>query len=124
MIDDTARHSYNTRLTTVIRDVRALPVAAADRVVTHGTRAENLMANADFAQFMHETKFDVMDELAGLAGHTDTDNARRLALGHELRGLDRMISVLQRAQSMKQRVVNSRNTQGVSSPTVNVGDDR
>lgn len=108
MIADSARQAFNTRLRITIADVRGLSPSAADRVVQAGTRAENLRANADFAHAVHEARFEIMDELAAIATYNEHDNQRRIALSHELRGLDRLVSVLDRACYLKNRVVTER----------------
>ena len=77
-----------------------------DQFNSYCSQAEALLKNRDLALFIHHFKFDIADQLAGLNGHTPDDNARRIALSNELRGIDQFIATLQRAVYMKNRAVN------------------
>ena len=57
--------------------------------------------------FIHHHKFDLADQIAQLRGHTPDDNARRIALGNELSGIDNFINTLKRAVYLKNRIGNT-----------------
>ena len=104
MIEEDAVASYNARLTTRIGDIAKLSTSERDRVVNNGSRAEALLTNPDFAQFIHEFKFEVCDDMAAISGHTQEDNAKRVALSNQIRGIDQFVALLQRAVYYKTRV--------------------
>jgi hypothetical protein len=106
MINEQAIDSYNHRLTANLGDIPKLTASQRDAVKAHGTRAENLLSNKDVAMFVHQAKFDIMDQLSSIRGYTEEDNIRRVALSNQLAGIDSFITGLQRAVYMKNRVVN------------------
>jgi hypothetical protein len=106
MINQDAIDSYNHRLTANLGDIPKLTASQRDAIKTHGTRAENLLLNKDVAMFIHQAKFDIMDQLSTIRGYTEEDNTRRVALSNQLAGIDSFIAGLQRAVYMKNRVVN------------------
>lgn len=106
MINDEAIESYNHRLTANLNDLPRLTPSQRDAIKTHGTKAENLLLNRDMAMFVHQAKFDIMDQLSAIRGHSEEHNTQRVALSNQLAGLDSFIAGLQRAVYMKNRVVN------------------
>ena len=106
MINNDAIDSYNHRLTATLSDLPKLTPAQKDAVKTHGSKAENLLTNKDVAMFIHQAKFDIMDQLSMIRGYAEEDNTRRVALSNQLAGIDSFIAGLQRAVYMKNRVVN------------------
>jgi len=106
MINNDAIDSYNHRLTATLGDLPKLTPAQRDAVKAHGSKAENLLLNKDVAMFIHQAKFDIMDQLSMIRGYAEEDNTRRVALSNQLAGIDSFIAGLQRAVYMKNRVVN------------------
>lgn len=106
MINNDAIDSYNHRLTANLGDIPKLTPAQKDAVKAHGSKAENLLLNKDIAMFIHQAKFDIMDQLSAIRGYAEEDNTRRVALSNQLAGIDSFITGLQRAVYMKNRVVN------------------
>lgn len=106
MINDEAIDSYNHRLTANIGDLQKLSASQKDAIKSHGSKAEALLLNRDVAMFIHQAKFDIMDQLSAIRGYTEEDNTRRVALSNQLAGIDSFIAGLQRAVYMKNRVVN------------------
>lgn len=107
MLNPEAVESFNTRLTRPISDVTKLTASERDRVRTQGDRAEALLKNRDFAQFIHEFKFEVCDDMAAIRGHTADDNSRRVALSNQIAGIDSFVALLQRAVYYRTRVSES-----------------
>lgn len=105
MINNDAIDSYNHRLTATLGELHKLSAAQKDAVKAHGSKAENLLINKDVAMFIHQAKFDIMDQLSSIRGYTEEDNTRRVALSNQLAGIDSFIAGLQRAVYMKNRVV-------------------
>lgn len=105
MISQDAIEAYNNRITATISQLGRLSPAQADQVKNHGSKAEALLANHDLVMFIHQFRFEVADAIAGITGHDPDSNARRVALGNQLSGIDAFIATLQRAVYMKNRVV-------------------
>lgn len=105
MIDDTVVESWNSRVRVDLQNIKRMTPAQLDRVKQYGSNAENLLQNKDFAQFIHHYKFDLMEQLATITGHTAEDNNSRIAIAHNLAGLDGFISSLQRARWFRDKVV-------------------
>ena len=72
---------------------------------TYGSQAEALLKSRDLGQFIHHYKFEISDALANLTGHTQDDNATRIALANNLSGIDGFVMSLKRAIYHKNKVV-------------------
>ena len=117
MITQDAIDAYNSRLTVDLNNIKKMTPSQLDSVKHYGSQAEALLKNKDLALFIHHFKFEVADALANLNGHSQDDNARRIALSNELRGIDQFIATLQRAVYMKNKVVTQQtSTVDVSEP--------
>jgi hypothetical protein len=57
--------------------------------------------------FIHHYKFSIADELASIRGHGPDDNANRIALSHELSGIDNFVNSLKRAVYYKNKLGNT-----------------
>jgi hypothetical protein len=57
------------------------------------------------------------DALSEIAGHTDTDDRKRVAISNQIAGVDGFVALLQRAVYFKNRVVNLQ--QGAVDPAQN-----
>lgn len=105
MILDEVVESFNNRLVADLNNIKTMTPAQQDKVKTVGSAAENLLKNKDFAQFVHQFKFERLDVLAQIVSHTDIDNAHRVAVANQLAGIDEFITTLKRAAYLKNRVV-------------------
>jgi hypothetical protein len=105
MLTAEAVQAFNSRLTVDLNTIKKMPVSELDRVKAHGSQAEALLKNRDFALFVHQYKFEVLDSLSAIQAHAPDDNARRVALSNQLAGVDNFVASLQRAVYMKNRVV-------------------
>jgi hypothetical protein len=105
MLTQDAIDAFNTRLTVNLNNIKTMSVSELDRVKAHGSTAEALLKNRDLALFIHQHKFDVVDQLTQISGHTADDNSRRIALSNQLAGIDSFVATLQRAVYLKNRVV-------------------
>jgi len=105
MISSEAIDAFNTRLTVTINSIKTMTIHQQDQVKATGSEAEALLKNRQLALFIHTTKFEILDEIAGIMGHTQDDNNRRISLANKLAGLDSFITVLRRAVHMKELVV-------------------
>lgn len=105
MITPETIEAFNHRLTVDLNSIKKMTPSQLDAVKNYGSQAEALLKNRDLALFIHHFKFDVADTLSSITGHTADDNARRVALSNELRGIDQFVASLQRAVYMKNRVV-------------------
>mgnify|MGYP003346892556 FL=1 len=107
MINEDSIEFYNTRLTVDYTQTKNLSAIQKDKIRVHGSQAENLLKNKDLAMFIHQYKFEVADQLAGIRSHTPDDNALRIALSNELAGIDNFVNSLKRAVYYKNKVGNS-----------------
>jgi hypothetical protein len=105
MILDEVIDSFNNRLVADLNTIKTMTPAQQDKVKSIGSSAENLLKNRDFAQFVHQFKFERIDVLADIAGHTEVDNAQRVAVANQLAGIDEFVRSLKRAAYLKNRVV-------------------
>lgn len=97
--------AFNSRLTVNMNTIKDMTPSELDRVRAHGSAAEALLKNKDLAMFVHQWKFEVLDQLTAINSHTVDDNARRIALNNQLAGIDSFVATLQRAVYMKNRAV-------------------
>ena len=119
MIEQTVIDAFNARQTVDLNNIKKMTPEQMDRVVKNGVAAEGIMRNRDFAQFVHQYKFEVCDALTDVVGHTAEDNNRRVALSNQLAGIDGFISTLKRAAFFKQKVVSLREQQSQVGPDLN-----
>ena len=97
--------AFNSRLTVNVNTIKDMTASQLDRVKSHGSAAEALLKNKDLALFVHQWKFEVIDQLTAITGHSVDDNAKRIALNNQLAGIDSFVATLQRAVYMKNRAV-------------------
>ena len=107
MIDDNTIEFFNSRLTVNLTNVNKLTNSQKDRVRHYGSQAETLLKNRDLAMFVHHYKFEVLDNLASIRGHTPDENTQRVALCNELAGIDSFITSLQKAVYLKSKLGNT-----------------
>jgi hypothetical protein len=97
--------AFNTRLTVNLNTIKQMKPSQLDQVKSQGSLAESLLKNRDLALFIHQYKFECLDSLGAITGHTEEDNSRRVAVSNQLSGIDGFVASLQRAVYMKNRVV-------------------
>ena len=105
MISEDAVEAYNTRLTVDTTNIKKLTPSQRDAVKSYGSQAEALLKNRDLAMFIHHYKFEISDALANLTGHSQDDNAARIALANNLSGIDGFVVSLKRAIYNKNKVI-------------------
>jgi hypothetical protein len=105
IIDEELTAAFNAKPKIDINKIKTMTPGQLDAIKTYGSGAENLLANKDFALFVHHFKFDLADELSGINGHSADDNCKRVALAHNIAGIDKFVSSLQRAVYYKNRAV-------------------
>lgn len=111
MLKPEAVEAFNARLKIDPNSIKKMSPSQLDAVKAWGSRAEALLTNRDLAQFIHEYKFDLADQLADIVGHGPDDNTRRIAIANKLSGVDDFINTLKRAMYYKNTVV-SRQAEG------------
>ena len=111
MINEEVVDAYNNRLTADLNNIKTMTPVQLDRVKTIGSAAENLLKNKDFAQFVHQFKFERIDVLTELTGHTEVDNTTRVAVANQLSGIDEFVRTLKRAVYIRNRVVSLQSSQ-------------
>jgi hypothetical protein len=102
--------AFNSRLTVDLNTIKTMRPAQLDQVKSQGSNAEALLKNRDFALFVHQYKFEILDSITAVTGHKEEDNSRRVALSNQLAGIDGFVAALQRAVHMKNRVVSNQAT--------------
>lgn len=105
MIESDVIEAFNNRLTANLTNIKTMTPAQLDRVKTTGTAAENLLKNKDFILFIRQFQIESVDAQVDITGHTEEDNARRIALSNQLQGIDSFIGLLKRQVHLKNRVV-------------------
>lgn len=105
MLTQDAIDAFNTRLTVNLNNIKTMTASELDRVKAHGSQAEALLKSKELAMFIHQFKFEVLDQLTAVSTHTPDDNAKRVALSNQLAGIDNFVATLQRAVYMKNRAV-------------------
>jgi hypothetical protein len=105
MIETETVESFNTRLTVDTSNLKRLTPAQRDQVKHYGSQAETLLKNRDLAMFVHHYKFELADQLVGVTGHTDADNQQRIAIAHQLTGIDQFVTSLRRAVHQRTRTI-------------------
>jgi hypothetical protein len=106
MIETETVESFNTRLTVDTTNLKKLSPGQRDQVKQYGSQAETLIKNRDLAMFVHHYKFELADMLTGVTGHTDADNQQRIAIAHQMTGIDQFVTSLRRAVYQKNKMVN------------------
>ena len=114
MIENDVVEAFNKRLTVDLNNIKRITPGQLDRVKEIGSQAENLLKNKDFAYFVHTFKFERVDVLAEIPGHTPEENSLRVAVSNQLAGLDEFIKSLKRAIYFKNRVVSHQTGQQVT----------
>lgn len=109
MINQETVAAFNSRMTVNINNIKTMTPSQLDQVKNWGSQAENLLKNKDLAQFIHEYKFQIADELAALRDYTRESNEKRIALSNHLSGIDGFVTLLQQAVYYKNKVVSSQN---------------
>jgi hypothetical protein len=117
MIEQQTIDAYNSRLTVDLNKIKTMTPGQLDQVKAYGSQAEALLKNKDLALMIHHFKFEVADALSTIHGHTQDDNARRIALSNQLAGIDGFVASLQRALYMKNRVVTQQQEGPAERPT-------
>jgi hypothetical protein len=105
VIDEELTAAFNAKPKIDINRIKTMSPSQLDAIKVYGSAAENLLKNKDFALFVHHFKFDLADELSAISGHTADDNCKRVALAHNIAGIDKFVSSLQRAVYYKNRAV-------------------
>jgi hypothetical protein len=105
MIETETVESFNTRLTVDTSNVRRLTPSQRDQIKHYGSQAEALLKNRELAMFVHHYKFELADNMVSITGHTDTDNATRIAQANYLSGIDGFVTSLKQAVYQKNKVM-------------------
>ena len=105
MIETETVESFNTRLTVDTSNVKRLTPSQRDQVKNYGSQAEALIRNRDLAMFVHHYKFELADMLTTITGHTEADNLQRIAIAHQLTGIDQFVTSLRRAVYQRNKMV-------------------
>lgn len=105
MLDQDVIDAFNARPRVDLNNIKTMTASQQDRVKVWGSQAENLLSNREFAMFVHQFRFEMIDVLSEIRTHTETDNITRVAITNQLAGVDSFIALLKRAKYMKDRVV-------------------
>jgi len=107
MINENSVEFYNTRLTLDISKLKTMTASQLDQIRNYGSQAETLLTNKNLAMFVHHFKFDLADQLAEKAGHSEIDDKERIAIANQLSGIDNFVNSLKRAVYLKNKVGNA-----------------
>jgi hypothetical protein len=106
MISEDSIASFNTRLTVDYTNFSKLTTTDKDKIRHYGSQAEALLTNKTLAMFVHHYKFELADALGNIRGFTEQDNAERVALSHQLAGIDSFVNSLKKAVYLKNKLGN------------------
>ena len=120
MIEQNIIDAFNARPKVDLNNIKTLGPAEADKVKAWGTQPENLLSNREFAMFVHQFKFEMTDLLAEFKGHAADDDHARIAIAHNLAGMDAFVSMLKRAKYFKDKVVSIQTAQVQKEDTPNL----
>jgi len=105
MIEQLAIDAFNSRLTANLNTIKTMRPAQLDTLKNEGSQAEALLKNRELALFIHQYKFELLDALSAITGHTQEDNSRRVAIANQLAGIDGFVTTLKRSVYMKDKIV-------------------
>lgn len=105
IVNEELTQAFNAKPRVDINNIKKMTPGQLDQVKVYGSGAENLLRNKDFALFVHHFKFDLAAELGNINGHTQDDNARRVAIANNMAGIDKFVDSLQRAVYFKNQAV-------------------
>jgi hypothetical protein len=116
MIEQDVIEAFNNRLTANLTNIKTMTPSQLDRVKTVGTASENLLKNKDFILFIRQFQIESVDAQVDINGHSAEDNALRVALSNQLKGIDSFIGLLKRQVHLKNRVVTIQSEQQSEEP--------
>jgi hypothetical protein len=105
IIDQDLTDAFNNKPRASINKIKTMSPSQLDSVKVYGSAAENLLNNKDFALFVHHYKFEMCDRLTDVKGHTEEDNTKRIAIAHNIAGIDEFVKTLQQAVFYKNQAV-------------------
>jgi hypothetical protein len=105
MIEQIAIDAFNTRLTANLNTIKTMRPAQLDTLKNEGSQAEALLKHRELALFIHQYKFELLDALSAITGHTEEDNSRRVAISNQVAGIDGFVNTLKRSVYMKNKIV-------------------
>lgn len=91
-----------------IGNLKSKSISELDSMIKDSEYAEQLLSDKNFGRFMRDVELDLTKELISVAGHTDTDNNKRISLTNQLVGINKLVEKLQRAAKAKKTAVNER----------------
>lgn len=95
MIQEDVIQAFNARLVDMNKLEKFGP-HQRERVKIAGERAGLLLSNPDFAQFVYQYKFELLDELDSIKQYDDVSNNRRTAITHQVAGIQGFVDMLHR----------------------------
>ena len=93
MITDEAIVAFNSRLVDLSKLEKFTP-HQRDKVKLTGNKAKSLLNNPDFAMFVYQYKFQLCDALSDIKGYTEESINQRLAIGHQIAGIQGFVDSL------------------------------
>jgi superoxide dismutase len=115
MIRDDVVDAFNNRMTVDLNNIKKMAPGQLDKVKSTGSQAEALLKNRELAIFIHQFKFERLDVLSEITGHTAEDNQLRIAISNQIAGVDEFVKTLKRAVYFKDRVVSQQTKTGPDS---------
>lgn len=77
-----------------------------DQVKVKGNQAEQLLNNPDFDTFINWYRFNLFTDLSNIREYDDLGNNKRIAIAHNLSGIDGFIEYLSKLVKRKDEVMN------------------
>jgi len=105
IINEELTAAFNAKPKLDINKIKKMTPGQLDQIKAYGSGAENLLANKDFALFVHHYKFELMEQMAAINGYSAEADAHRIAAVHNMGGINNFIASLQKASWYKNKVV-------------------
>lgn len=87
------------------KDIRNMSAAQLDAVKAMGSEADRILNDESFKRFVNLYEAEKLLELVSINGHSELDNAKRIALTHNLNGVEEFVSFLRKKITDKDKVV-------------------
>lgn len=104
MISNEAIDAFNCRLVD-LHKLENFGPEQRQRVKREGEKAKQLLSNPDFAQFVYQAKFELTDQLIDIQGYGPEQESRRLAIAHQVAGIQSLVDTIKKTAYWGNRAV-------------------
>jgi hypothetical protein len=91
------------------KDIRTMSAAQLDGIKSMGSEAQKFLEDDSFKKFVNLFEAEKLLEIVSVNGYSEIDNAKRIALTHNLNGIEEFVSFLKKKITDKDKVVSLQN---------------